>query len=62
MEILEHAKKIKLFLEKYEIYSNDVTANFLLLDFEKCKFKAKVFYEKLKSSVNITSKLYSKYI
>ena len=26
-----------------------MTANFLLLDFEKCKFKAKVFYEKLKN-------------
>jgi histidinol-phosphate aminotransferase len=46
---LLYAKKIKLFLEKYEIYSNNVTANFLLLDFEKCKFKAKVFYEKLKN-------------
>ena len=46
---LLYAKKIKLFLEKYEIYSNDITANFLLLDFERCKLKAKVLYEKLKN-------------
>jgi len=46
---LLYAKKIKIFLEEYEIYFNNVTANFLLLDFEKCKFKAKVFYEKLKN-------------
>ena len=44
-----YAKKIKFFLEKYKIYSNDVTANFLLLDFEKCKFKANIFYKKLKN-------------
>jgi histidinol-phosphate aminotransferase len=46
---LLYANKIKLFLEKYKIYCNDVTANFLLLDFTKCKFKAKVFHEKLKN-------------
>ena len=43
-----YAKKIKLFLKKYEIYCNDVTANFLLLDFTKCKFKAEVFYKKMR--------------
>jgi histidinol-phosphate aminotransferase len=46
---LIYAKKLKRFLEKYDISSNKVSANFLLLDFSKCKFKAKKFYEKLKS-------------
>ena len=44
-----YAKKLKNFLEKYNINSNEVSANFLLLDFAKCKFKAKNFYKKLKS-------------
>ena len=43
-----YAEKLKIFLNKYNIISNDVTANFLLLDFAKCKFKANYFYEKLK--------------
>ena len=43
------AKKIKNFLGKYDITSNEVTANFLLLNFSKCKFKARYFYEKLKT-------------
>jgi histidinol-phosphate aminotransferase len=43
-----YATKIKNFLNRYNISSNDVTANFLLLDFSKCKFKAKYFYEKIK--------------
>ncbi len=33
---------------QYGINSNNISANFLLLNFEKCKFKAKYFYEKLK--------------
>ena len=45
---LIYATKIKNFLKKYQIYSNEVSANFLLLDFSKCKFKAKYFYKKLK--------------
>ena len=45
---LFYAKKIKLFLEKYRIYSNEVTANFLFLDFSKTKIKAKELYKKLK--------------
>ena len=45
---LHYAKKIKVFLEKYKIFSNSISANFLLLDFEKCKFTAKYFYEQLK--------------
>ena len=43
-----YATKIKFFLNKYNINSNEVTANFLLLNFSKCKFKAKYFYEQLK--------------
>ena len=43
-----YATKLKNFLIKYNIASNQVTANFLLLDFNKCKFKAKYFYEELK--------------
>ena len=43
-----YATKLKFFLHKYDIYSNEVSANFLLLDFAKCKIKAKYFYEKLK--------------
>jgi len=46
---ITYAKKLKLFLSKYKIYSNDVSANFLLLNFAKSKIKAKYFYEKLKS-------------
>ena len=43
-----YATKLKNFLNNYDISSNKVSANFLLLDFKKCKFKAKYFYEKLK--------------
>ena len=39
---------MKDFLKNYGISSNEVTANFLLLNFAKCKLKAKYFYEKLK--------------
>ena len=45
---LYYAKKIKAYLEKYEIFSNSISANFLLLDFEKCKYTASYFCEKLK--------------
>ena len=43
-----YATKLKDFLNKYGISSNKVSANFLLLNFTKCKLKAKYFYEKLK--------------
>ena len=43
-----YATKLKDFLTKYGINSNEVSANFLLLDFAKCKIKAKYFYERLK--------------
>ena len=42
-----YGTKIRNFLKKFNINSNGVTANFLLLDFSKCKFKAKYFHEKL---------------
>ena len=43
-----YATKLKDFLNNYDISSNKVSANFLLLDFAKCKFRAKYFYKKLK--------------
>ena len=45
---LIYATKLKIFLNKYDINSNKVSANFLLLDFKRCKLKANYFYEKLK--------------
>jgi histidinol-phosphate aminotransferase len=45
---LYFAKKIKGFLEKYGIFSNSISANFLFLDFQNCKYTAKYFYERLK--------------
>ena len=45
---LFYSRKIKKFLETYNIYSNEVSANFLLLNFEKCRYSAKFFYKKLK--------------
>ena len=46
---LFYAKKIKTFLEKYNIHSNDISANFLLLDFDNCKYSSNFFYQKLKT-------------
>ncbi len=43
-----YAKKLKNFLNKYHISSNKVSANFLLLNFTKCKLRARYFHEKLK--------------
>ena len=45
---LFYAKKIKKFLENYYIYSNAISANFLLLNFEKSKYSANFFYQYLK--------------
>jgi histidinol-phosphate aminotransferase len=44
-----YATKLKNFLIKYNIDTNDVTANFLLLDFSKCRFKAKYLHKKLQA-------------
>jgi len=46
--ILE-TNKIKSILEKLNIFSNKVTANFLLLNFDKCKFSANYVFNKLQS-------------
>ena len=43
------ANKIKKILEKQNIFSNEVTANFLLLNFDKCKFTANYVFNKLQS-------------
>ena len=43
------ANKIKVFLEKFNIFSNEVTANFLFLNFDKCKFSANYIFNKLQS-------------
>ena len=43
------ANKIKSILEKLYIFSNEVTANFLLLNFDKCKFSASYVFKKLQS-------------
>ena len=43
------AKKIKTFLEKFNIFSNEVSANFLMLNFDKCKFSANYVLKALKS-------------
>ena len=36
-------------MKVYRIFSNPISANFLFLDFEKCKYTAKYFYERLKT-------------
>ena len=41
------ATKIKLFLERFNIFSNKVSANFLMLNFDKCKFRANYVLKKL---------------
>ena len=44
------ANKIKNILEKLNIFTNEVTANFLFLNFDKCKFSANYVFNKLKSN------------
>ena len=41
------SKKIKKHLEKYNIYSNKISANFLLLNFSRCKMNANKIEAKL---------------
>jgi len=43
------ANKVKNILEKLNIFSNEVTANFLLLNFDKCKFSANYIFKKLQA-------------
>jgi histidinol-phosphate aminotransferase len=44
---ITEANKVKNILEKLNIFSNEVTANFLLLNFDKCKFSANYVFNKL---------------
>ena len=46
---LNYANRLKKFLEKYNIFSNAVSANFLLLNFDDCKYSANFLYQKLKN-------------
>ena len=46
---ITEANKIKNILEKLNIFSNEVTANFLLLNFDKSKFSANYVFNKLQS-------------
>ena len=55
------ASKIKNFLEKFNIFSNEVTANFLLLNFDKCKFSANYIYKKLQLKKVILRSTYDEY-
>tara|TARA_Y100000389_G_scaffold174317_1_gene184177 strand:+ start:903 stop:1988 length:1086 start_codon:yes stop_codon:yes gene_type:complete len=41
------ANKIKKFLYKIHVYTNEVSANFFLLNFDKCKFSARYVLKKL---------------
>jgi len=40
-------KKIKFFLNELNIITNEISANFFLLNFDKCKFSANYVYKKL---------------
>jgi len=46
---ITEANKVKKILEKLNIFSNKVTANFLLLNFDKCKFSSNYVFTKLQS-------------
>ena len=46
---ISSAKKIKNLLESFNIFSNKVTANFLLLNFDKSKFSANYVFKMLQS-------------
>ena len=43
------ANKVKNILENLSIFSSEVTANFLLLNFDKCRFSANYVFKKLQS-------------
>jgi histidinol-phosphate aminotransferase len=46
---ISSANKIKKYLENFDIFSNKVTANFLLLNFDRCKFSANYVFKMLQS-------------
>jgi histidinol-phosphate aminotransferase len=43
------AKKIKFFLKKFNISTNEISANFFLLNFDNCKYSANYISKKLQS-------------
>ncbi|MDA8844611.1 histidinol-phosphate transaminase [Candidatus Pelagibacter bacterium] len=46
---IREANKVRNALQKLKILSNEVTANFLLLNFDRCKFSANYIFNKLQS-------------
>ncbi|MDC3370664.1 histidinol-phosphate transaminase [Candidatus Pelagibacter ubique] len=46
---IREANKVRNVLQKLKILSNKVTANFLLLNFDRCKFSANYIFNKLQS-------------
>ena len=44
------SKKIKKKLEEFDIYTNKISANFLLLNFDQCKLSALKFEKKLEKN------------
>ena len=46
---IREANKVRNVLQKLKIFSNEVTANFLLLNFDRCKFSANYIFNKLQS-------------
>ena len=46
---ISEGNNVKRNLEKLNIFSNKITANFLLLNFDKCKFSANYVFNKLQS-------------
>ena len=43
------AKKIKIFLKKFNIATNEISANFFLLNFDNCRLSADYVFKKLQS-------------
>ncbi|MBA1340108.1 MAG: histidinol-phosphate aminotransferase [Pelagibacterales bacterium] len=46
---IKWTKKIKFFLDRVSISTNEISANFFLLNFDKCKFSANYVYKRLES-------------
>ncbi|MDB9714534.1 histidinol-phosphate transaminase [Candidatus Pelagibacter ubique] len=46
---IREANKVRNVLQKLKILSNEITANFLLLNFDRCKFSANYIFNKLQS-------------
>jgi len=47
---LVNTTEIKKFLNKFNIITNDVNANFFLLDFSKCRYSADYIQKKLENN------------